>query len=118
MSTRAVVQDYFRALELGESWQAFLAEDLAFTILSSPVKRVSGRAAYLEATRRFYSMIRSVHLRELIIEGERACALTHYELEGPDGKRFESDVVEILTVSRNQITSLEICFDPAPYPKR
>jgi ketosteroid isomerase-like protein len=117
LSTRDVVQDYFQALELGESWQAFLADDLAFTIFSIPLKRVSGRAAYLESTRRFYSMMRSVRLRELIVEGARACALTHYELEDPGGNRFESDVAEIFTVSRNQITTFEIYFDPAPYPR-
>ena len=117
MSTRRVIEEYFRALVGREDWQAFLADDLRFTSMTSPVKRLSGKTAYLEATRGFFSMVRSVQLRDLLVDGARACALTHYELQGPGGNRFESDVAEIFTVRDNQIATFDIYFDSAPFPK-
>jgi len=57
-------------------WHSFLADDMTFTSFTSPPKRLRGRAAYLESTRRFFAMITSITLKELIVDGERACALT------------------------------------------
>jgi hypothetical protein len=81
------------------------------------MKRVSGRAAYIEATRRFYSMISALKVRELLVDGERACALTHYDLQPPSGPGFGSDVAEVFAVRAGQITSFAIYFDSVPYPK-
>lgn len=117
MSTRQVIEEYFHALLRRENWQAFLAEDLRFTSMTSPVKRLSGKTAYLEATRGFFSMVRSVQLRDLIVDGARACALTQYELQGPGGNGFESDVAGIFTVRDSQIATFDIYFDSTPFPK-
>jgi ketosteroid isomerase-like protein len=43
--------------------------------------------------------------------------LTHYELKHPNGNIFSSDVAEIFTVKNGKITSFEIYFDTAPFPK-
>ena len=90
---------------------------MVFTSFASPNKQVRGRAAYLEATKRFYAMIISVEVRDLLTDGPKACALTRYELRRPDGAVFVSDVAEIFGVSEGQISSLGIYFDSAPFPK-
>src|SRR4029079_1346846 len=117
MTTRDTVQAYFRSLQEKADWPALLADDIAFTALTSPVKRVRGRAAYVEATKRFYGMITAVEVKELIVDGERACALTRYELKPPRGPAFASDVAEVFGVKAGRITSFDIYFDSAPYPK-
>ena len=117
MGTRDTVQAYFAALKARQGWDAFLAEDLVFTSLTSPPKRVSGKAAYLEATKRFYSSIASVEVKGFIVEGERACVLTHYELRPPQGPPITSDVAEIFTVRGGKLGTLDIYFDSAPFPK-
>ena len=99
MSTREVIERYFEALAHTGKWEAFLADNLRFTSFASAMKEVTGRAAYLDSTRRFFSMVMSVDLRDLIIEGPKACALTRYQLRGPSGSRFQSDVAELFTVS-------------------
>ena len=53
----------------------------------------------------------------MLIEGDRACALTHYELRSPGGDSFTSDVAEIFTVADGTIVSFAIYFDTAPFPK-
>jgi ketosteroid isomerase-like protein len=117
MTTRDAVQGYFDCLKQRQGWESFLADDMVFTSLTSPVKRVTGKPAYLEATKRFYGMITGVDVRRLVVEGNTACALTHYRLQPPQGASFESDVAEVLTVRDGKIRTFEIYFDSAPFPK-
>jgi len=117
MNTRETIQGYFNALEASRGWESFLSEDMTFTSFTSPLKQVRGKEAYLEATKRFYSGILSVKVNDVLIDGDRACALTHYELRSPGGDPFTSDVAEIFTVADGTIVSLAIYFDTAPFPK-
>ena len=117
MSTKAVLQDYFAALQRKRGWESFLADELAFTSFASPIKRLAGKAAYLESTKRFFAMVSSVELRSLIVDGASACALTRYQLQPPRGAGFQSDVAEIFTVRDGKIDSFSIYFDATPFPK-
>ncbi len=117
MATEEVVRDYLAALGRKQGWEAFLAEDLVFTSHASPGRQVSGKEAYLAATRRFFSMISAVEIRDMIVEGAKACALTSYELQPPGGRAFRSEVAEVFGVREGRIASLDIYFDSAPYPK-
>jgi ketosteroid isomerase-like protein len=63
-------------------------------------------------------MIAGVELRSLIVEGEKACALTRYRLSPPkDAPAFTSDVAEVFSVRDDKIASFDIYFDSAPFPK-
>jgi ketosteroid isomerase-like protein len=116
MSTKEIIQRYFEELTKNGSWKSLLSDDLEFTSFTSPVKHVTGKAAYLESTKRFFSMIKSLEVRDLVIEGTKACALTRYQLQAPAGS-FQSDVAELFTVTEGKISSLGIYFDTAPFPK-
>ena len=117
MATAGIVQDYFAALARKDGWESFLAEDFAFTSCTSPNKRLSGKDAYLAATRRFFSMVSSLEVRQLMVDGRNACALTRYRLQPPGSAAFQSDVAEVFSVRDGKIASLAIYFDTAPYPK-
>jgi ketosteroid isomerase-like protein len=117
MSTRNVIESYFKALEGKKGWESLLADDVAFTSFTIPNKQITGKQLYIEATKRFYSTIRSFEVRGLIVEGSKACALTRYELKAPTGAAFQSDVAEIFSVRDGKIDSLGIYFDSAPFPK-
>lgn len=115
--TRKTVQGYFDALAKRDGWESFLAEGMTFTSFTSPRKEAHGKEAYLAATRRFYGSIASFVLRDLVVDGKRVCAFTRYELRGPNGATFESDVAELFTVSDGKIDSFGIYFDSAPFPR-
>lgn len=118
MTTRATIEGYFERLGQGDGWDAYLADDLVFTSLTSPAKTVTGKAPYLQATRRFYASIARVTVRELLVDGDRACALTRYTIEPANAApAFESDVAEFFIVHDGRIGAFTICFDTAPYPK-
>ena len=117
MTTRETVQGYFTALKEKRGWESFLSDDIVFTSFAGPVKRITGKNLFVEATKRFYSSYISFELRDILVEGERACVLTRYELRAPNGNAFSSDVAEIFTVKDGKINSFGIYFDSAPYPK-
>lgn len=117
MTTRDTIQTYFDSLKANSGWEVLLSEEIVFTSFTSPVKRVTGRGAYLEATKRFFSMIKALEIKRVLVDGERACVLTRYELQVPDGPAFETHVAELLEVRDGKIKSLEIYFDSAPFPK-
>jgi ketosteroid isomerase-like protein len=117
MATKDVLQSYFRSLEAKRGWEEFLAEDMEFTSFTSPIKRVAGKRAYLEATKRFYSMIEALEIRGFIVDGDKACVLTRYQLQPPVGPVFESHVSEVFEVRDGKIKVLHIYFDTAPFPK-
>ncbi len=118
MTTRDTIQGYFNSLKQKKGWESFLADGMAFTSFTSPLKRVTGRDAYIEATKRFYSMIVSVQIMDLLVDGDRACALTRYELQPPGGNAFTSDVAELFAVHNGNIDSFAIYFDASPFPKQ
>src|SRR5436190_24190796 len=117
MPTKDIIQGYFNSLKQKRGWEAFLADGMAFTSFVTPIKQVAGKSAYLESTSRFFSMITAVEVKDLIVDGDRACALTQYQLQPPSGPAIESHVAEVFKVRDGKISSLEIYFDSAPYPK-
>lgn len=117
MTTAEVVRQYLDGVAQRAGWEALLADGVTFTSRTSPVKELVGKESYLVATRRFYATVVSLRVRDLIVDGERACALTHYELRAPGGASFASEVAEIFTVRNGRIEELAIYFDTAPYPK-
>jgi ketosteroid isomerase-like protein len=118
MTTRATIEHYYDALRSKSEWDTLFADDVVFTSFTSPTRHISGRSAFVQGTKRFYSMIVSFELRELIIDGDKACGLTRYVLLAPNGgPRFSSDVAEIFAVKAGKIASFAIYFDTAPYPK-
>ena len=117
MTTRETIQSYFESLKGKSGWDAFLSDEMVFTSFTSPIKQVTGRVAYLEATKRFFSMIKAFEVKAILVDGERACALTRYELQVPGGPAFERQVAELFEVRDGKIKSLDIYFDSAPFPK-
>lgn len=118
MTTRETMDRFFDALARREGWETFLADDVTFTSYTSPVKRVPGRTGTLQAVSRFYSIADRMELRQLLVDGDRVCALTRYHVRPANGaSAFDSDVAELFTVRDGRITDFAIYFDTAPYPR-
>ena len=117
MQTKDTLNAYFDALQNKGQWSSFLDDDMQFASYTTPIKRATGKANYLEATKRFFGSIQSVEVKEMIVEGEKACVLTRYELQGPAGPPFESHVAEFFVLRDGRISALDIYFDSAPFSK-
>jgi len=118
MSTRQTVQSYFDRLVGHQEWEGLFSGDVVFTSYTSPVRELRGKEAFLQGTKRFYGSVTRAEVRELVVEGDKACAFTHYELQPPGGApSFSSDVAERFTVRDGKITAFAIYFDSAPFPR-
>jgi ketosteroid isomerase-like protein len=62
-------------------------------------------------------MITVLEVKDLLIDGDKGCALTRYQLQPPAGPAFGSDVAEVFEVRDGKISSLDIYFDSSPFPK-
>ncbi|MES2306526.1 MAG: nuclear transport factor 2 family protein [Gemmatimonadota bacterium] len=117
MTTRDVVFGFLEAVRAGKAWEAFLSEELQFTNFTEPVKRVMGKEASVAGLRRFYAMVTTIEVGNILVDGHRACALTHYQLQPPGGAPFESHVAELFEVVDGKIAAFGIYFDSVPYPR-
>jgi ketosteroid isomerase-like protein len=118
VTTKQIIERFLEAVTRGADWTSFLAEDVVFGSMTSPGREIRGKEASLPGLRRFYSMVSSLEVRDIIVDGEKACALTRYKLKPPTGGAvFQSDVAEIFTVRDDKIKFFAIYFDTAPYPK-
>ncbi len=112
MKTNQVIQKYFEALDRKGGWEQFVADDIAF---DSPGAKTKGKDAYVQGTTQFLQVVTSAKINQLIVEGQNACVLSHYNLLSPSGKSAESEVAEILVVENDQIQSSTIFFDTAAF---
>jgi len=109
MTTKATIEGYFASLKQKTGWESFLSDDMVFTSFTNPVKQITEKAAYLEATKRFYGGIVAFEVRDLLIDGDKACALTRYQLQtAPKCLRstFESNVAEVFRVRHGKSPAL------------
>lgn len=107
MTTRDTVQGYFDSLKQKKTWEDFLSDEMTFTFFTTPIKRATGRDAYLESTKRFFSMISALEVKSLVVEGEKACALTRLELQPPGGPTFDCHVAEVFEVRKGVVVDYD-----------
>jgi hypothetical protein len=48
LNTKDTIQGYFSSLKQKKDWESFLSNDMIFTSFTSPIRRMRGRAAFLE----------------------------------------------------------------------
>ena len=48
MTTRDTIQSYFSGLKQKKDWESFLSHEMTFTSFASPIRRISGKTAFLE----------------------------------------------------------------------
>jgi ketosteroid isomerase-like protein len=112
MTTREIIEAYYKGLNQKHGWEDMIAEDMNFIGLKT---KTIGKTDYVDTTRSFLALVRFVRLTNLIIEGDQACAVVNYDLLSPSGKTAESSVAEILTVNKGRINSSAIFFDTAAF---
>ncbi len=106
MTTKEVIDRYYAGIEQKNGWQSVIADDIIF----SSGGQISNDN-YVTATSRFLNLVKASKVRELIIEGNKACAIVSYEIQSPKGNLATCDVAEILTVHNGKINSSSIFFD-------
>ena len=107
MTTRQITENYLAGVKEKSNWQVFIADTIRF---ASPGGATIGKDEYVIAASRFFQMVETLEIKQLVTEGECACAWIDYRLR-KNGKAFICTVSELLQIQDDQIISSTILFD-------
>jgi ketosteroid isomerase-like protein len=112
MTTKELLDRYYKGFAKKSGWENVIAEDFKF-IGGDMTKTtpVIGKNAYIEIINRFSKLFKSMRVKEMIIKGDSACVIGNYNYEFPGGKNINGDVAEIWKVKKGKLDSLTIFFD-------
>jgi ketosteroid isomerase-like protein len=101
---------YYSLAQKNDSWQQHLAADVVFSDAS---KRLSaeGREAFIQSFTTFLRAVETVQLKQLMVQGNNACAVVGYDYVSPTGAKLHQDDAEVWKVVDGNIVALTIYFD-------
>ena len=111
--TKELLDRYYDRLTKKGDWGSLLSDD--FLMTGTVVKESRGREAYMNNN--FFRCILGLRVKNMIIEGDSACAIVNYDLMSPKGNRFDADVAEIWKARGGKLISIAVYFDTAYFQK-
>ncbi len=111
--TKELLDRYYDRLTKKGDWGSLLSDD--FFMTGTVVKESRGREAYMNNN--FFRCILGLRVKNMIIEGDSACAIVNYDLMSPKGNRFDADVAEIWKARGGKLISIAVYFDTAYFQK-
>ena len=115
MPTRELVQKYYDSLaHKDDRWQALYADDAEFSDASRTLD-ARGRAAVIQSFTPFLKGVASVQVKQLIVDGDDACAIVDYTYVNPKTATMQQDVAEVWHVRDGKLARLTIYFDLTAY---
>jgi ketosteroid isomerase-like protein len=113
ITTKELLDRYYERLSGKCDINSLLSEN--FLLTGTVDKETRGKEAY--AGNVFFTLVKSLKIKTMIIDGERACAVVNYELASPKGDRFSCDVAELWEIKGGKLDSLAVYFDTVAYQK-
>ena len=112
-TTKELLGKYYKTVSGKGRLDQMLSENFSFS--GTIGKVAAGRDAFVGNL--FFKYIRSLEVKTMIIEGERACAVVGYGLVSPKGDALSLDVAEIWQIKDGKLDSLAMYYDTAAYQK-
>ena len=111
--TKELLDKYYDRLPKKGDWGSLLSDD--FLLTGTGVKESKGREAYMKNN--FFRGVLGLRIKNMIIDGDSACAIVNYDLMSPKGNKFTADVAEIWKARGGKLISIAIYFDTAYFQK-
>jgi ketosteroid isomerase-like protein len=113
MTTQDLLDTYYAGFKRKSGWDSTLADDFQFVGGNNMTKPdpMVGKAAYQDLVGRFSRIYTAMRVKDLVVAGDRAFALTNYDYILPNGKSTSGDVVEVWKVKDGKLAALTIYFD-------
>jgi ketosteroid isomerase-like protein len=103
---------YYKAFAGKTNWESVIADDFQFVggdmTNTTPIV---GKQAYIDIINRFSQVFKSMRVKEMIIEGDKACVIGNYDYQFPNGQKMNGNVAELWTAKDGKLQSLTIYFD-------
>lgn len=117
-TTKELLETYYQGFAKKQGWEDVIAEDFSYTggdmMQTTPI---NGKSGYIEIIQRFSRVFQSMHVKEMIVEGDKACVIGNYDFHFPGGEKINGDVTEIWTAKNGKLNSLRIFFDTLTFAK-
>lgn len=111
MVVQDIIRNFYDSLaQKNDAWQQDVAEDVVFADASNKL-RAAGREAFIQSFAGFLRAVERVQLRQLIVDGDDACAVVSYDYVSPAGARLHQDDAEVWKIADGKIAALTIYFD-------
>jgi ketosteroid isomerase-like protein len=115
LTTKELVQRYYASLRNKDiTWQELYAENAVFSDASKTLN-ANGKTAVIQSFTPFLKGVKGVEVKQVITEGEDACAIINYDYVNPKGETMIQDVAEVWKIKGGQLSSLTIYFDLTVY---
>jgi ketosteroid isomerase-like protein len=112
MTTKEILETYYKGFAQKQGWEAVISDDFKFVGGDmTKTEPIVGKQAYIDVIKRFSQLFQNMRVKEMIIEGDRACVIGNYDYVFPNGNSINGDVAEIWKVKNGKLAALTIFFD-------
>jgi ketosteroid isomerase-like protein len=109
---KELLEFYYKGFAEKANWESVIADDFQYVGGDmTKTEPLVGKQAYIEVIKRFSQVFTAMRVKEMIIEGNKACVIGNYDLGFPNGKQINGDVAERWTAKDGKLQSLTIYFD-------
>ncbi len=111
-STQELLEIYYKGFAEKANWENVIAEDFRYVGGDmGKTEPLVGKQSYVEVIRRFSQVFKTMRVKEMIIQEDKACVIGNYDFRFPNGIEMNGDVAERWTVKNGKLQSLRIYFD-------
>jgi ketosteroid isomerase-like protein len=112
VSTKQLLEKYYTGFAAKANWQETIADDFQYVGGDmNNTEPVVGKQAYIEIIKRFSQRFQSMKVKQMVIEGDRACVIGNYDFQFPNGHKINGNVSEHWTIKNGKLQSLTLYFD-------
>ncbi len=115
---KELLETYYKGFAQKKNWEYVISDDFRYTggDMTNTTPLI-GKAAYIKVIERFSRVFQNMQVKEMIIEGEKACVIGNYDFRFPNGVTLNGNVAEIWTAKNGKLDSLRIYFDTLTFDK-
>lgn len=112
MTTKQLLEAYYAGFAKKEGWESVISDNFKFIggDMTKPESLI-GKQAYREVFNRFSKVFTNMRVKEMIIEGDSAFVLAHYDYVFPGNHKISGNVAELWKVKSGKLDALTIFFD-------
>jgi ketosteroid isomerase-like protein len=111
-STKELLNKYYQGFAAKANWEDTIADDFEYVGGDmNNLQPVVGKQAYIDIIKRFSQRFRSMRVKQMIVEGDKASVIGNYDFQFPNGHQINGNVSENWTVKNGKLQSLTLYFD-------
>lgn len=109
---KELLEIYYKGFAEKANWESVIADD--FHYIGGDMTKaepIIGKQAYIEVIKRFSHLFTAMRVKEMIIQGDKACVIGNYDFKFPNGQEINGNVAELWKENNGKLQSLTIYFD-------